>query len=127
VQFHEFIVSNLDLMSFERLLPPFESMVKDYGVEPPAAFYLWRPILSEKIRQYDIDLSIQMQKQKLLKGLAASERSNDPHDDTANSSSSTEGNELQDVSHDVLSSAAINSAGYSEANGEASPAPKTEE
>jgi THO complex subunit 2 len=97
VQFHEFIVSNLDLISFERLLPRFETMVKEYGIEPPVAFYLWRPILAEKIRQYDVDLSIQLKKQKLIKGLAASERSIDVPDDRTDSFPSTFGSEVQDT------------------------------
>jgi THO complex subunit 2 len=103
LQFHDFIVSNLDLSSFEKLFPPFEKIVKDYGIEPPVAFYLWRPILAEKIRQYDVDLSIQMQKRKLLRGLASTEKSGDAHPDTPNSSSSVGETGMQDVSQDFPS------------------------
>ena len=97
LQFHDFIVSNLDLPSFERLLPPFESIVKEYGIEPPAAFYLWRPILAQKIRQYDVDLSIQLQKKKLLQGLAANEKTDDTSEDSFEPSPTTD-NVMQDVS-----------------------------
>jgi hypothetical protein len=44
-------------------------MVNDYGIDPATIFYIWRPILSEKIRQYDADLAAQVRKQKLLKDL----------------------------------------------------------
>jgi hypothetical protein len=67
-------VSNLDLASFETLLPSFENLVEFYGIDPSVAFFLWRPILAQNIKQYDADQAIQIQKQKLLKGLAASEK-----------------------------------------------------
>jgi hypothetical protein len=70
LQYHEFITLNVDAASLEIMLPTFEIMVRDYGVEPSIAFYLWRPILSERIRQHDVDLTIEMQKKKLLQGLA---------------------------------------------------------
>ena len=97
LQFHDFMISNLDLPSFEKLLPPFESMVKDYGIEAPVAFYLWRPILAEKIRQYGVDLKIQLQKEKLLRGLAATEKSSDTPENTPHSSSASDGG-MQEVS-----------------------------
>lgn len=103
LQFHDFIVSNLDLPSFERLFPSFEKIVKDYGIEPPVAFYLWRPILAEKIRQYDVDLSIQMQKKKLLRGLAGAEKSGEAQTDTPNSSSLVSETGMQDVLQDIPS------------------------
>jgi hypothetical protein len=45
-------------------------MVNQFGIAPAAAFYIWRPILSERMRRHEVDLSIQVQKQKLLKDLA---------------------------------------------------------
>lgn len=66
---------NMDAASLETLLPTFETMIRDYGVEPSVAFYLWRPILAERVKQYDVDLTIQMQKKKLLQGLAGSNSS----------------------------------------------------
>jgi THO complex subunit 2 len=102
LQFHDFIVSNLDLASFERLLPPFEGIVKDYGIEPPVAFYLWRPILSEKIKQHDVDLSIQLQKKKLLRDLAASEQSTEATDEKPKSSSTNDENGMSNVPQEAL-------------------------
>ena len=100
MQFHEFIVSNLDVLSFEKLLPPFEKMIEDYGIETPVAFYLWRPILAEKIRQHDVDLSIQLQKKKLLEGLAANDKSGIAQEDSTDSSTSVMDTEVPDVSPD---------------------------
>jgi hypothetical protein len=77
-------------VSFEKLLPPFEKIVTDYGVDPPAAFYLWRPILAEKIRQYDVDLPLELQRQKIIKGRANSEKSSDSRNDPENQSSTTD-------------------------------------
>jgi hypothetical protein len=68
-------VSNLDLASFEILLPSLETLVELYGIDPPVAFHLWRPILAHKTKQYEADEILQLQKQKLLKGLASSEKS----------------------------------------------------
>src|SRR5271154_4256007 len=102
LQFHDFIVSNLDLASFERLLPPFEGIVKDYGIEPPVAFYLWRPILAEKIKQYDVDLSIQLQKKKLLRDLAASEQSTEATEENPKSSSTNDENGIANLSQEAL-------------------------
>jgi THO complex subunit 2 len=101
LQFHDFIVSNLDLPSFERLFPPFEKIIKEYGIEPPVAFYLWRPILAEKLRQYDVDLSIQMQKRKLLRELASTEKPGETQADTPNASPSVSETGMQAVLHDV--------------------------
>jgi hypothetical protein len=81
LQFHEFIVSNLDLASFEILLPSLETLVELYGIDPPVAFHLWRPILAHKTKQYEADEILQLQKQKLLKGLASSEKSSTPTPD----------------------------------------------
>jgi THO complex subunit 2 len=77
LQYHDFVISNLDILSFEKLLPPIEELVEDYGIEPSVAFYLWRPVLAHKVRQYDVDLSIQLQKKKLLENLSANEKSNE--------------------------------------------------
>jgi THO complex subunit 2 len=85
----------MDLMSFEALLPSFKTIVKDYGIDPSVAFYLWRPILAEKIRQYDVDLTIQEQKKKLLEGLASSDKST--RQDDANGTSATETTEVAAV------------------------------
>jgi hypothetical protein len=82
----------MELMSFEALLPSFKTIVKDFGIDPSVAFYLWRPILAEKIRQYDVDLTIQEQKKKLLKGLASSDKST--RQDDANGSSAVETTEV---------------------------------
>lgn len=102
LQFHDFIVSNLDLASFEKLLPPFEGIVKDYGIEPPVAFYLWRPILAEKIKQYDVDLSIQLQKKKLLRDLAASEQPTEATEEKPKSSSTSDENGTPNVSQEAF-------------------------
>jgi len=89
LQYHDFLVSNLDIVSFEKLLPSFEEIVKDYGIEPSVAFYLWRPVLAHKVRQYDIDLSIQLQKKKLLRNLSSNEKTNETSE-TASSMSDSE-------------------------------------
>jgi hypothetical protein len=99
-------------VSFERLLPPFEKIVTDYGVDPPAAFYLWRPILAEKIRQHDIDLTLELQKQKILKGLANSDKASDLRDETANPSTPTD-HEMQGISQDTSATTLV-SAGLEE-------------
>ena len=127
LQFHDFIVSNLDLPSFERLLPPFETIVKEYGIEPPVAFYLWRPILAEKIKRYDVDLSIQLQKKKLLQGLAANEKAGDAPEDSAEPSPTTD-NVMQDVSQTAPPSTSTDDAVVltEEQNG-ITPAPEPDE
>src|SRR5271170_2909637 len=126
IQFHEFIVSNLDSVSFERLLPPFEKIVTDYGVDPPAAFYLWRPILAEKIRQHDIDLTLELQKQKILKGLANSDKASDLRDETANPSTPTD-HEMQGISQETSASTLAVSAGLEETVGVEVAAVKSDE
>jgi THO complex subunit 2 len=127
LQFHDFIVSNLDLPSFEKLLPPFERIVKEYGIEPSVAFYLWRPILAEKIRQYDVDLSIQVQKKKLLQGLAANEKPGDNPEDPAESSPTAD-EAMQDVSRTAPPSATTDDAvGLTEEQNGISPAPEPDE
>ena len=127
LQFHDFIVSNLDLSSFESLLPPFERIVKEYGIEPPVAFYLWRPILAEKIKQYDVDLSIQLQKKKLLQGLAANEKVDDTSEDSAEPSPTTD-NVMQDVSQTAPpSSTADDAVGLTEEQNGKSPASEPDE
>lgn len=88
LQYHDFVVSNLDILSFENLLPPIEEIVEDYGIEPSVAFYLWRPVLAHKVRQYDVDLSIQLQKRKLLQNLSANEKVNEPTDTVSSRSDS---------------------------------------
>lgn len=88
IQFHEFIVANLDLAAFETLLPSFETLVGLYGIDPSVGFYLWRPILVHKIRQYDADQAIQMQKKKLLKGLATNDKPGNSQDSEKNLSAS---------------------------------------
>jgi hypothetical protein len=93
VQFHEFIVSNMDSLSLESLLPSFGTIVRDFDIEPFVAFYLWRPILAEKIKQDEAELAIQVQKRKLLKGLTGNEKSNSGPDDDGNSE-----NEMQEMS-----------------------------
>lgn len=85
----------MDLMSFEALLPSFKTIVKDFGVDPSVGFYLWRPILAEKVRQYDVDLAIQEQKKKLLEGLASGDKSTRQED--ANGSSAAETTEVATV------------------------------
>src|SRR5271154_1023324 len=102
LQYHDFIVSNLDLVSFEELLPPFEAIVKDYGIEPSVAFYLWRPILAEKVRKHDVDLSIESQKKQLLQDLTGNEKAEIKHE--IMDVSKTGDGEMQDVSHDLPSS-----------------------
>lgn len=125
LQFHDFIISNLDLLSFESLLPSFEGIVKDYGIESSVAFYLWRPILAEKIKQYDVDLSIQLQKKRLLRGLAANEKSSEITENDPNSfSASDEG--MQDVSQDAPLLAIDNAVDHIEQNGN-SPVTEPEE
>jgi THO complex subunit 2 len=89
IQFHEFIVANLDLVTFETLIPSFGTLVGIYGIDPSVGFYLWRPILAHKIRQYDADQAIQMQKKKLLKGLAANDKPGSSEDNEKKSSAST--------------------------------------
>jgi hypothetical protein len=93
VQFHDFIISNLDLLSFEKLLPRLSNMVNQYGIAPAAAFYIWRPILSEKIRRHEIDFSMQVQKQKLLKNLA--DKGSEPNEGSTSPSPSVN-NEIPD-------------------------------
>jgi THO complex subunit 2 len=88
LQYHDFLVSNLDIVSFEKLLPSFEEIVEDYGIEPSVAFYLWRPVLAHKVRQYDIDLSIQLQKKKLLQNLSSNERTNEASENSSPKSDS---------------------------------------
>jgi hypothetical protein len=115
------------LSSFEGLLPPFERIVKEYGIEPPVAFYLWRPILAEKIRQYDVDLSIQLQKKKLLQGLAANEKAGDTPEDSAEQSPTTD-NVMQDVSQTAPPSTTTDDiVGLTEDQSEISPAPELDE
>ena len=75
-------MSNLDLVSFENLLPPFASIVKDFGIDPAVAFYIWRPILTEKIRRREVDRTIELQKKKLLRDLASSDKSTEPQGDS---------------------------------------------
>jgi hypothetical protein len=116
----------LDSVSFERLLPPFEMIVTDYGVDPSAAFYLWRPILAEKIKQHDIDLSLELQKQKIRKGLANSEKSNDSRNETADPSPPTD-NEMQGVSQETSASTLAVSAGLEETVGVEVAAVKSDE
>lgn len=89
IQFHEFIVANLDLVTFETLIPSFGTLVGLYGIDPSVGFYLWRPILAHKIRQYDADQAIQMQKKRLLKGLAANDKPGNSQDNEKKSSAST--------------------------------------
>jgi len=76
-------------------------MVEDYGIEAPVAFYLWRPILAEKVRQHDVDLSIQLRKRKLLEGLAANDKSGDAQFNGADSSTSALNTEMLDISEDL--------------------------
>lgn len=83
-------------------MPSFEGIVKDYGIEPPVAFYLWRPILAEKIKQYDVDLSIQLQKKKLLRDLAASEQSTEATEEKPKSSSTSDESGIPNVSQAAL-------------------------
>jgi THO complex subunit 2 len=90
LQFHEFIVSNLDLRSFETLLPSFRTIVKEYGIDPSVAFYLWRPILAEKIRYYDVEVTIQEQKKKLLQGRAAGEKSANGQEEASSASTAVD-------------------------------------
>jgi len=113
-------------VSFERLLPPFDKIVIEYGVDPPTAFYLWRPILAEKIRQYDVDLSLEMQKQKILKGLANTEKSSDSRVDTINQSLTTD-TEMQAISQESSSTTSALAGGLGEAGGVESTPLKTEE
>jgi len=113
-------------VSFERLLPPFVKIVNDYGVDPSAAFYLWRPILAEKIRQHDIDLSLELQKQKILKGLANSEKSIDSRDEIANPSPPPD-NEMQGFSQESTATTVAVSAGLEESPGVELAAVKSDE
>ena len=85
----------MDIVSFEKLLPPIEKIVEDFGIEPSVAFYLWRPVLGHKVRQYDVDLSIQIQKQKLLQNLSTNERSDSS---TETPGSQSDASELRDAS-----------------------------
>jgi hypothetical protein len=87
----------MELMSFETLLPSFRTIVKDYGIDPSVAFYLWRPILAEKIRYYDVEVTIREQKKKILQGLAAGEKSVNGQDDANSSPASTTANETADA------------------------------
>lgn len=101
--------------------------MKEYGIEPPVAFYLWRPILAEKIRQYDVDLSIQLQKKKLLQGLAANEKAGDTPEDSAEHSPTTD-NVMQDVSQTALPSTTTDDiVGLTEDQSRISPAPELDE
>jgi hypothetical protein len=76
-----------------------------YGIDPSVAFHLWRPILAQKIRQYDGDQAIQAQKQKLLKGLAVNDKSGNFQDNEKSTVSmpkdNVEGNTLT-IDNDVL-------------------------
>jgi hypothetical protein len=102
-------------------------IVTDYGVDPSAAFYLWRPILAEKIKQHDIDLSLELQKQKIRKGLANSEKSNDSRNETADPSPPTD-NEMQGgVSQETSASTLAVSAGLEETVGVEVAAVKSDE
>ena len=85
----------MDIVSFEKLLPPIEQIVEDFGIEPSVAFYLWRPVLGHKVRQYDVDLSIQIQKQKLLQNLSTNER---PDSSTETPGSQSDASEMRDAS-----------------------------
>lgn len=85
-------MSNLDLVAFETLLPSFETLVELYGIDPSVAFYLWRPIMAQQIKQNDADQAIQMQKQKLLKGLAANENSRNLQENEKSSASTSRDN-----------------------------------
>jgi|SRR5579871_3620377 len=59
----------MDPITFESLLPSFETFVKEFSIDPSVAFHLWRPILTEKIKRHNRDSTIEEQKKKLLKGL----------------------------------------------------------
>ena len=79
-------------MAFEKLLPSLETLVQVYGIDPSVAFYLWRPIMAQQIKQYDADQAMQKQKQKLLKGLAANEKSGNLRENEQSSASTPRGN-----------------------------------
>ena len=70
----------MDATSLETLLPRFETMIREYGVEPSVAFSLWRPILAERIRKHDVDHTIEMQKKILLQGLTGGNASGEMED-----------------------------------------------
>ena len=106
-------MSNLDLVSFEKLLPSFVSIVKQFGIDPAVAFYIWRPILTEKIRQYDVDRTIELQKQKLLRDLASSDKTNDEPEDIILPSLSETNDEMKAKIHSVASEGGENSGGTS--------------
>ena len=109
----------MELMSFENLLPPFRTIVKEYGIDPSVAFYLWRPILAEKIRRYDVEITIQEQKKKLLQGLAAGEKSANEQEE-ANGSSASTANEITEAAP------AIDSSHEGKDNVEIIPTPNSE-
>jgi THO complex subunit 2 len=75
LQLHEFVCAGLDPFILESSLPRFGELLKDFDLEPSVAFYIWRSILAEKIKQYDADITIQEQKRKLLKSMGESEKS----------------------------------------------------
>jgi hypothetical protein len=87
----------LDLLSFESLLPRFGTIVNDYGVEPSVAFYLWRPILADKIRNHDVDSSFQIKKKKLLQDKVEKEKRGDEQDEGATSPTSAADQDIQDI------------------------------
>jgi hypothetical protein len=87
----------MDAASLEKLLPTFEILIRDYGVEPAVAFYLWRPVLAERVRQYEVDFTIEMQKKKLLRGLAGNSPSSG-QEDTKPPSPSIVDNDMSDIS-----------------------------
>jgi hypothetical protein len=110
----------MELMSFETLLPSFRTIVKEYGIDPSVAFYLWRPILAEKIRRYDVEITIQEQKKKLLQGLAAGEKSANGQEEANSSSASTAANETTEAAP------AIDSSHEGKDNVEIIPTPNSE-
>jgi hypothetical protein len=107
-------VSNLDLVSFEKLLPSFVCIVKEFGIDPAVAFYIWRPILTQKIKQHDVDRTIEMQKKKLLRDLANSDKTNDVLGDVLLPSLPEANNEMKEKIPSVVSDAGRDSGGLSQ-------------
>jgi len=95
-------------------MPSFVSIVKEFGIDPAVAFYTWRPILTEKIRQYDVDKTIELQKKKLLRDLANNDKTNDVPGDALLSTLPEAKSEIKEKMPNVTSDTSENSEGLSQ-------------
>jgi hypothetical protein len=88
----------MDVISLKTLLPSLGTLVKELSIEPSVAFYLWRPILAERITRHDTDQTNQAQKSEPPRKMGESGAIATVSDDQLSSSISTTDPEIQQVS-----------------------------